>query len=145
MEEVTSQIQMLPAAAGRVCRGSASLLASLGIYGAMTRMVAQRTAEIGLRMALGAQGVLMSSGSCSARGAAFVAFGAGAGLVGAFALARLLASVLPHHADRRDAVWASPARACSSPSPSSPATSPRTALRESIRSKPYGLSEFEQE
>jgi predicted permease len=70
------------------------LLAALGIYAAMTRMVAQRTDEIGLRMALGAQGrnvlglVLFS-------GARIVMIGMGIGLVGAFALSRLLESVLP--------------------------------------------------
>jgi ABC-type antimicrobial peptide transport system permease subunit len=70
------------------------LLASLGIYAAMTRMVAQRTDEIGLRMALGAQrrnvlGLVLVSG------ARIVLIGVGLGLVGAFALSRLLGSVLP--------------------------------------------------
>ena len=70
------------------------LLAGLGIYGAMTRMVAQRTSEIGLRMALGAQ-VVDVLGLVFASGVRIVALGAGAGLLGAFALSRLLASVLP--------------------------------------------------
>jgi putative ABC transport system permease protein len=69
-------------------------LAALGIYGAMTRMVAQRTDEIGLRMALGAQARNVI-GLVLAAGGRIVAIGALIGVVGAFALARLLQSVLP--------------------------------------------------
>ena len=70
------------------------LLAAVGIYGAMTRMVAQRTDEIGLRMALGAQardvlGLVLRS---TAR---VVAAGLAIGLVGAFGLSRMLGAVLP--------------------------------------------------
>jgi predicted lysophospholipase L1 biosynthesis ABC-type transport system permease subunit len=70
------------------------LLAALGIYGAMTRMVAQRTDEIGLRMALGAQtrdvvGLVMRSGT------RVVVAGLALGLVGAAGLSRLLGAVLP--------------------------------------------------
>ena len=70
------------------------LLAALGIYGAMTRMVAQRTDEIGLRMALGAQvrdvlGVVLGSG------ARVIAIGMGIGLVGAFGLSAGLGALLP--------------------------------------------------
>jgi predicted permease len=70
------------------------LLAALGIYGAMTRMVAQRTDEIGLRMALGAQtrdvvGLVMRSGT------RVVVAGLAIGLVGAAGLSRLLGAVLP--------------------------------------------------
>jgi ABC-type antimicrobial peptide transport system permease subunit len=70
------------------------LLAALGIYGAMTRMVAQRSDEIGLRMALGAQ-VRNVLGLVLASGARIVAIGVAIGLAGAFALSRLLGSVLP--------------------------------------------------
>jgi predicted permease len=93
MEEVTSQMRLMQqlllafAALGL-------LLASLGIYGAMTRMVAQRTNEIGLRMALGAQ-VMNVLGLVFRSGVRIVAIGAGVGLFGAVALSRLLASVLP--------------------------------------------------
>jgi putative ABC transport system permease protein len=60
----------------------------------MARMFAQRTNEIGLRLALGAQvssvvALVLSSG------VRIVGLGAGAGMVGAFGLSRLLASVLP--------------------------------------------------
>jgi putative ABC transport system permease protein len=69
-------------------------LAALGIYGAMTRMVAQRTDEIGVRMALGAQvgnvlGMILGSGL------RVVAGGAACGLAGAVALSRALGAVLP--------------------------------------------------
>jgi len=93
MEEVTSQMrlcqQLLTAFAAL-----GVLLAGVGIYGAMARMVAQRTNEIGLRLALGAQvssvvALVLSSG------VRIVGLGAGAGMVGAFGLSRLLASVLP--------------------------------------------------
>jgi len=70
------------------------VLAGVGIYGAMARMVAQRTNEIGLRLALGAQVssvVALVFGS----GVRIVGLGAVAGLVGAFGLSRLLASTLP--------------------------------------------------
>ena len=70
------------------------LLAALGIYGSMARMVAQRTDEIGLRMALGARtidilGLVMRSGT------RVVGTGVAIGLVGAFGLSRLLGAVLP--------------------------------------------------
>ncbi len=93
MEEVTSQMrlcqQLLTAFAAL-----GVLLAGVGIYGAMARMVAQRTNEIGLRLALGAQVssvVALVFGS----GVRIVGLGAGAGMVGAFGLSRLLASALP--------------------------------------------------
>ena len=93
MQEVTSQMalmqQLLMAFAVL-----GLLLASLGIYGAMARMVAHRTNEIGLRMALGAQ-VSHVVGLVFRSGGRIVAIGAGAGLLGAFGLSRLLASVLP--------------------------------------------------
>jgi putative ABC transport system permease protein len=70
------------------------VLAALGIYGAMTRMVAQRTDEIGLRMALGARArdvfrLVMRSA------ARVVVTGLAIGLVGALGLSRLLGAVLP--------------------------------------------------
>ena len=93
MQEVTSQMalmqQLLMAFAVL-----GLLLASLGIYGAMARMVAHRTNEIGLRMALGAQ-IPHVVGLVFRSGGRIVAIGAGAGLLGAFGLSRLLASVLP--------------------------------------------------
>ena len=73
--------------------GVALLLASIGIYGAVAFTVEQRTAEIGLRMALGAQAedVLRL---IMAQGMKPVVVGLLAGLASALVLARLLASQL---------------------------------------------------
>ena len=93
MQEVTSSISLV-ARLLTVFALLGLLLAALGIYGAMTRMVAQRTDEIGLRMALAAQ-VRNVLGLVLASGARIVAIGVAIGLVGAFALSRLLGSMLP--------------------------------------------------
>src|SRR5205809_3498715 len=73
--------------------GVAVLLATVGIYGAVVYSVEQRTGEIGVRMALGAQtrDVLRL---VMAQGMKPVVVGLIAGLAAALALARLLASQL---------------------------------------------------
>ncbi|HEY7481563.1 MAG TPA: ABC transporter permease [Gemmatimonadales bacterium] len=68
-------------------------LGAVGVYGVMAHLVAQRTREIGIRIALGAVpreilGLVLSQGAWLA------AFGIAAGLAGAFAATRLLASLL---------------------------------------------------
>ena len=73
--------------------GLALLLASLGIYGMMSYTVAQRTREIGVRVALGAtrRDVL---GLVVGQGARIAGIGIAIGLVGAAVIARLIRSQL---------------------------------------------------
>jgi putative ABC transport system permease protein len=76
-----------------VFAGVALLIAAIGVYGVLAYSVNQRTREIGLRMALGAQpsGVLWW---IAGQGMLVAIAGIGAGLVGATALSRVLATLL---------------------------------------------------
>jgi putative ABC transport system permease protein len=71
----------------------ALLLAAIGIFGVMANLVAERTREIGVRLALGArrEDVLLI---ILRRASILMTCGLGFGLVGAFALARGVASLL---------------------------------------------------
>ena len=71
----------------------ALLLAAVGIYGVMSYAVAQRTQEIGIRMALGAgeEGILQM---VLKNGATLAVVGVAIGLALAFGLARLISSML---------------------------------------------------
>jgi putative ABC transport system permease protein len=69
-------------------------MSAAGIYGVLSYMVAQRTREFGIRMALGARGVDVRTMVVRNSGL-LILCGAGVGLAGAFALARILASVEP--------------------------------------------------
>ncbi len=69
-------------------------LSALGLYGVIARLVVQRTPEIGVRLALGAQSrdvvwLILSSGL------RLILWGTGFGLLGAVGLVRLLSVTLP--------------------------------------------------
>jgi len=72
---------------------SALALASLGIYGVLSYSVSQRTREMGIRMALGAQAAQMKR-QVVARTLMLASVGVVIGWVGALALSRLVASLL---------------------------------------------------
>jgi putative ABC transport system permease protein len=71
----------------------ALVLTIVGLYGVMSYSVAQRTNEIGIRLALGAQSrdVLLM---VVKQGSALILVGLVFGLAGAYALTRLIASLL---------------------------------------------------
>jgi putative ABC transport system permease protein len=71
----------------------ALVLTAIGIYGVVAYSVAQRTREVGIRMALGAQkrDVLKL---ILVKGLTLVAWGTGFGLIGCYWLSRLISSQL---------------------------------------------------
>jgi len=71
----------------------AFVLAIVGIYGIISYDVEQRTPEIGLRMALGAQRASVIRLMLN-RGMALAAVGIGLGMIGSLGLTRLLISIL---------------------------------------------------
>lgn len=70
------------------------LLASVGLYGVMSQLVALRTREIGIRIALGADRRRLLRGIVG-QGVRLAAIGVVAGLVAASLVSRLIASFLP--------------------------------------------------
>lgn len=71
----------------------ALLLAAVGLYGVMSYLVSQRTREIGLRMALGAQSLDVWR-MILGQGLKVVSIGVAVGIVAALALSRVMASLL---------------------------------------------------
>ena len=73
--------------------GSALLLAAIGIYGLMAYSVEQRTQEIGIRLALGAQASQVRN-MIVRQGMVLAIVGVAIGLGAAFGLARFIATFL---------------------------------------------------
>jgi ABC-type antimicrobial peptide transport system permease subunit len=79
-------------------------LASAGIFGVLAYIVAQRTNEIGIRMALGATGADVLR-LVVGQGLRLAALGVAVGLAGAFAVSKLLAGLLYEVNPRDPAVF----------------------------------------
>ena len=73
--------------------GSALLLAAIGIYGLMAYSVQQRTQEIGIRLALGAQGSQLEK-MVVFQGLKLAIIGVAIGLAASFALSRYISTLL---------------------------------------------------
>jgi predicted permease len=78
---------------GTLFAAFATFLAALGLYGVIALAVAQRTQEIGIRMALGARGVTVVR-MVLAKGIRLSLAGLVTGIAGALAAARLIANLL---------------------------------------------------
>src|SRR4029079_19580173 len=72
---------------------TAPLLAAFGLYGLLAFLVAERTREIGIRMALGAEGFAVMRMVMS-RGFFLGCFGGAAGLAGASGVSRFIRALL---------------------------------------------------
>jgi putative ABC transport system permease protein len=96
LEDVANQSiadQVLRAALGSVFSLLAMLLGMCGIYGVMTYSVVQRTREIGIRLALGAERAAVAR-MVLAQALRLSIIGLGLGVVAAFVVARWISSLL---------------------------------------------------
>jgi putative ABC transport system permease protein len=84
---------------------AALALAAVGIYGVLSYTVTQRTGEIGVRMALGAERAQVVR-DVVAQGAVLALVGAAAGVAGAFGLARVLRTMLVGVSTQDPAIFA---------------------------------------
>jgi putative ABC transport system permease protein len=89
-----------------IAAGVALLLGVIGIYGVMSYVVTQRTGEIGVRLALGAQPARVA-GMIVRQGGLVALAGIAAGLVAALAGSRLIESLLYGVSSRDASVLAS--------------------------------------
>ena len=117
-------------------------LAAIGIYGVLAYLVSQRTREIGIRMAIGADrtavlGLVVSRGLWLALG------GVAVGLAISFVVARFIGSLL-YQVRRSIPSRSSPCPRCSRSWRSSPASSRRGGPCRSIRSRRCGRSKLPQ-
>jgi len=98
-EELDSHLKMATAGTRStaslfaIFAGLAVILGAIGVYGVISYSVAQRTREIGIRIALGARRSEIF-GLVVGQGTKLAALGVGAGLIGAGLLTRLLATLL---------------------------------------------------
>jgi predicted permease len=90
-QSVTNERVMLRLLA--VFAGIALLLAAIGLYGVLSYIVAQRTREVGVRMALGATPGAVRSLMLK-QGLRFALIGLGVGVIAALGLGKLMSSVL---------------------------------------------------